>query len=90
MIIDLFSHKIHSSGDDWPEKLAEIASIFNEFDGQLFNRNEFETRLQRISPRRPILPNMPHPNLGLLAAGEMYRNSETKSAPTQHTLAFII
>jgi len=55
MIIDLFSHKIHSSGDDWPEKLAEIAAIFNEFDGQLFNRNEFEERLQSISPRASYL-----------------------------------
>lgn len=51
MITDLFSHKIHSSGDDWPEKLAEIAAIFNEFDGQLFDRKVIETRLQSISPR---------------------------------------
>jgi hypothetical protein len=55
MIIDLFSHKIHSSGDDWPEKLAEIAEIFYEFDGQLFNRDKFEQRLQRISPRASYL-----------------------------------
>lgn len=55
MIKDLFSHKIHSSGDDWPEKLAEIAAIFNEFDGQLFDRDKFEQRLQSISPRASYL-----------------------------------
>lgn len=51
MITDLFSHKIHSSGDEWPEKLAELAAIFGEFDGQLYDRDSFERRLQRISPR---------------------------------------
>jgi hypothetical protein len=51
MITDLFSHKIHSSGNEWPDKLAELASIFSEFDGQLFDREAFESRLQQISPR---------------------------------------
>jgi hypothetical protein len=51
MILDLFSHKIHSSGDEWPEKLAELAAIFGEFDNQLFDRTAFESRLQLISPR---------------------------------------
>lgn len=51
MIVDLFSHKIHSSGDEWPDKLAELASIFGEFDGQLYDRAAFEERLQQISPR---------------------------------------
>ena len=51
MIVDLFSHKIHSSRNDWPEKLAELAAIFGEFDGQLFDRAAFEKRLQQISPR---------------------------------------
>lgn len=51
MIVDLFSHKIHSSGNEWPDKLAELAAIFGEFDGQLFERRAFEERLQRISPR---------------------------------------
>ena len=27
MIVDLFSHKIHSSGDEWPDKLSELAAI---------------------------------------------------------------
>jgi hypothetical protein len=54
-INDLFSHKIHSSNDDWPEKLAELAAIFNEFDGQPYNRDDFEIRLQRISPRASYL-----------------------------------
>lgn len=51
MIVDLFSHKIHSSGAEWPDKLAEIAAIFGEFDGKLFDRIAFEERLQKISPR---------------------------------------
>jgi hypothetical protein len=55
VINDLFSHKIHSSGDEWPEKLAELAAIFSEFDGQLYDRASFEARLQRISPRASYL-----------------------------------
>lgn len=55
MIIDLFSHKIHSSGDEWPDKLAELAAIFGEFNGQLYDRFAFESRLQRISPRASYL-----------------------------------
>lgn len=55
MIRDLFSHKIHSSGDEWPEKLAEIAAIFAEFDGRIFDRIAFEKRLQKISPRASYL-----------------------------------
>jgi hypothetical protein len=51
MIKDLFSHKIHSSGDDWTEKLAELAAIFGEFDGQPYDRSAFEDRLLRISSR---------------------------------------
>ena len=55
MIADLFSHKIHSSEDDWPDKLAELASIFGEFDGELFDRAAFEDRLRQISPRASYL-----------------------------------
>lgn len=51
MIKDLFSHKIHSSGDDWPEKLIELAGIFGEFDGLPYNREDLEDRLCDISPR---------------------------------------
>jgi hypothetical protein len=51
MIKDFFSHKIHSSGPEWPEKIAELAAIFGEFDGKLFNRSDFENRLRLISPR---------------------------------------
>ena len=57
MITDLFSHKIHSSSNEWGEKLSELASIFNEFDGQLFSRDAFEERLQRISPRVSYIAN---------------------------------
>lgn len=63
-ITDLFSHKIHSSGDEWPEKLAELAEIFAEFDGQLFNRDAFEERLQRISPRASYLAAAGTPHAG--------------------------
>jgi hypothetical protein len=55
MIFDLFSHKIHSSGDDWPDKLTELAAIFSEFDGELYDRAAFEERLQVISPRASYL-----------------------------------
>jgi hypothetical protein len=55
IITDLFSHKIHSSGDEWPEKLAELAAIFAEFDGHNYNRDAFEKRLQVISPRASYL-----------------------------------
>ena len=55
MIKDLFSHKIHSSGDEWPEKLAELAAIFGEFDGLRYDRSAFEERLKRISPRSSYL-----------------------------------
>ena len=50
-IKDLFSHKIHSSRNDWPNKLIDIASIFSEFDGKPYNRVAIEERLSQISPR---------------------------------------
>ena len=55
MIVDLFSHKIHSSGNEWPDKLSELAAIVGEFDGELFDRDEFENRLRQISPRSSYL-----------------------------------
>ncbi|MGY3113649.1 hypothetical protein ACVWYV_001880 [Pantoea eucalypti] len=51
LITDLFSHKIHSSSDDWPEKLIDIATIFNKFDGQPYDRIAIENELLKISPR---------------------------------------
>lgn len=51
MITDLFSHKIHSSGLEWQEKLVELAGVFAEFDGQIYDRKKIEMRLQRMSPR---------------------------------------
>ncbi|OBU46250.1 hypothetical protein [Photobacterium damselae] len=50
-IIDLFSHKIHSSGSDWPNKLIDIACIFAEFDGKPYDRDVIEARLSQVSPR---------------------------------------
>lgn len=67
MITDLFSHKLHSSDDDWPEKLTEIAAIFGEFDGKLYDRNAFEERLKRISPRASYL-------------AQEYRGTSTRSS----------
>lgn len=58
-ITDLFSHKIHSSGDDWPNKLIDIASIFFEFDGKPFDRNAIEKRLSEISPRASMVARDP-------------------------------
>ena len=51
MIKDLFSHKIHSSAEFWPEKLVELATIFGDFDGKPYEFNELEKRLRKISPR---------------------------------------
>ena len=58
-ITDLFSHKIHSSGDDWPNKLIDIASIFSEFDGQPYDRAAIEHRLSEISPRSSAVARDP-------------------------------
>lgn len=51
MITDLFSHKIHSSREDWPYKLIDIASVFGEFDGLPYDRSSIEDRFRMISPR---------------------------------------
>jgi hypothetical protein len=58
-IRDLFSHKIHSSGDDWPNKLIDIASIFSEFDGKPYDRAAIEERLSQISPRASLVARDP-------------------------------
>jgi hypothetical protein len=59
MITDLFSHKIHSSGLEWQDKLIELACIFSEFDGKVYNREEIENRLQQISPRATFVARDP-------------------------------
>lgn len=59
IITDLFSHKIHSSGDDWPQKLIEIASVFAEFDGMPYDRAAIEERFTQISPRASIVARDP-------------------------------
>jgi hypothetical protein len=59
MITDLFSHKIHSSGNDWPDKLAELAFLFSEFDNQLYDRDAIETQLIKISPRSSYVARDP-------------------------------
>lgn len=59
MITDFFSHKIHSSNADWPDKLVELAFLFSEFDGRRFDRNALENRLQQISPRSAYTPRDP-------------------------------
>ena len=59
IVTDLFSHKIHSSGDDWPQKLIEIASVFAEFDGMPYDRAIIEERFKQISPRASIVARDP-------------------------------
>ncbi len=51
MITDLFSHKIHSSGDEWPDRLVEIAGFFSRYDGKPYDRELIERELSQISPR---------------------------------------
>ena len=46
-IKDLFSHKIHSSSDDWSNKLIDIATIFAEFDGLIYDRLALRYRLNK-------------------------------------------
>jgi hypothetical protein len=58
-IKDLFSHKIHSSGDDWPDKLIELAFIFEKFDNRPYDRDAIENELSRISPRASIVARDP-------------------------------
>lgn len=59
MIKDLFSHKIHSSKPEWSEKLIELACIFKEFDGQLYDKKAIEKRLQSISSRATFVARDP-------------------------------
>jgi len=56
MITDLFSHKIHSSGNEWPDKLVELTFLFEEFDGKVYEREKIEKRLLEISPRSSYAP----------------------------------
>lgn len=58
-IKDLFSHKIHSSGDDWPDKLIELAFIFEKFDSSPYDRDAIEKALSKISPRASIVARDP-------------------------------
>lgn len=51
IIQDLFSHKIHSSRDEWAEKLIDIATIFAGFDGDAYDRDAIEKKFKAISPR---------------------------------------
>lgn len=59
MITDLFSHKIHSSTEEWPYKLIDIASVFAEFDGMPYDRSAIEKRFQEISPRASAVARDP-------------------------------
>ena len=59
LIKDLFSHKIHSSSVDWPQKLIDIASVFAQFDGLPFDRAEIEKSFKKISPRASIVARDP-------------------------------
>jgi len=59
MITDLFSHKIHSSKPEWADKLIELACIFQEFDGHIYDRKAIEERLNTISPRGTFVARDP-------------------------------
>lgn len=59
MITDLFSHKIHSSSPEWQDKLIELACVFAEFDGLVYDRQKIENRLQNISPRATFVARDP-------------------------------
>lgn len=59
MIKDLFSHKIHSSHDSWANKLIDLAFVFSEFDGQIYDRSKIEERLSKISPRASTVARDP-------------------------------
>ncbi|MEX0269873.1 hypothetical protein AB3R30_12070 [Leptolyngbyaceae cyanobacterium UHCC 1019] len=51
MLNDLFSHKIHASDlENWKRKLVKLAQVFETFDGQPFNRQQFDTALKFLSP----------------------------------------
>lgn len=58
-IKDLFSHKIHSSKSNWPNRLIDIASIFSEFDGKPYDRSAIEARFLQISPRSSMVARDP-------------------------------
>jgi hypothetical protein len=51
MLTDFFGHKIHSADDTWGDKLILVASIFNQFDGHIYNREAIVERFAEISPR---------------------------------------
>lgn len=55
LIKDLFSHKIHSTHDNWADKLVELAFIFSAFDNKPFDRKAIEKTLSKISPRASIV-----------------------------------
>ncbi len=51
MLDDLFSHKIHASSlEDWKRKLVKLAEVFLSFDGQTFEREQFDRTLNFLSP----------------------------------------
>lgn len=55
IISDLFSHKLHSSNEYWPQKLIDIATVFSRFDGQVYDRNAVEEAFKELSPRVSIV-----------------------------------
>jgi hypothetical protein len=59
IIKDLFSHKIHSSDDNWANKLVDLAFVFSEFDRKPYDRELLEERLSEISPRASTVARDP-------------------------------
>lgn len=58
MLDDLFSHKIHATRDleGWQRRLVKLATIFEEFDGQEFDRDAFDNRLKILAPEAARSP----------------------------------
>jgi hypothetical protein len=58
VLVDLFSHKIHATDDleAWGKKLVKLATIFNQFDGQVFDREAFDRALKILSPEAARSP----------------------------------
>ena len=53
LITDFFSHKIHSSGPDWPNRLCAIADIFNRHSGERYEscRDRLMDDFKDVAPR---------------------------------------
>lgn len=56
IIRDFFSNKIHAN-EDWPERLCEMAHVFNRLDGQPYNRDALIREFEKWAPAHRHSPN---------------------------------